>query len=185
MRSLSLTRRIMGLFLLTVLPYNSYANEIWIDINTTEYTLTVMEGDKIQYIFENIAIGRFGTTWYKKTRDDKTPLGDFQIGWINTNSRYHLFFGLNYPDRETAKRAMEENTITRETWLSILAATNREETPPQQTELGGYIGIHGIGHGDPEVHNQFNWTNGCIALTNAQIDLLSRWITPGIMVKIR
>jgi len=178
-------RHVIGLFFLSILPCNASAGEIWIDINTAEYTLTVMQGDHIKHIFDNIAIGRSGTTWHKRTRDDKTPLGDFRIGWVNTKSRYHRFFGLNYPDRETARRALDENTITWETWLSILAAANREETPPQHTVLGGYIGIHGIGRGDPEVHDQLNWTNGCIALTNAQIDLLSQWVKPGTMVKIR
>ncbi|MCP5245074.1 MAG: L,D-transpeptidase, partial [Burkholderiales bacterium] len=47
------------------------------------------------------------------------------------------------------------------------------------------IGIHGIGRGDPEIHDQFHWTNGCIALTNEQIDQLGKWLKPGVMVKIR
>lgn len=175
---------LISLFFLSISSFGVHANEIWIDVNTSEHTLTVMQGDQVKHIFENIALGRFGTTWYKRTKDDKTPLGEFRIGWINEQSRYYRFFGLDYPDRETARRALQENIITEETWRSILIATNREETPPQNTKLGGHIGIHGIGRGDPEIHNQFHWTNGCIALTNEQIDQLSKWIKPGIMVKI-
>lgn len=173
------------LFFLSILSFNVSANDVWIDVNTTEHTLTVMQGNRVEQTFENIAIGRFGTTWYKRTKDDKTPLGDFRVGWINEQSRYYRFFGLDYPNRETAQRALEENIISKETWLSILTATNQEKTPPQNTALGGYIGIHGIGRGDPEIHDQFHWTNGCIALTNEQIDQLGKWIKPGIMVKIR
>jgi len=159
-------------------------NEIWIDVDTTEHTLTVMKGGRTKKVFENIAIGRYGTTWNKRTLDDKTPLGKFRIGWINEKSRYYRFFGLDYPDRETAWRALEDNVISEETWLSILRASNQGRTPPQNTELGGYIGIHGIGRGDPEIHDQFHWTNGCIALTNEQIDQLGRWLKPGVWVKI-
>ena len=174
-----------GLIVFSLINYSAQAHDIWIDVDTTKHTLAVMRGDTVQTIFENVAIGRYGTTWFKKTKDDKTPLGRFRIGWINENSRYYRFFGLDYPNRETAKRALEDSRITQKTWLSIIQAINNEKTPPQNTPLGGYIGIHGIGNGDPKVHDQFNWTNGCIALTNAQIDQLGEWIEPGIMVEIR
>ncbi len=175
---------VISIFFVLMLPASVSASDVWIDVDTTAQTLTVMQGDQIKKIFENIALGRYGTTWYKKTLDDKTPLGMFRIGWINEQSRYHRFFGLDYPNRETAQRALEENTITEDTWRTILRATNQERTPPQNTKLGGYIGIHGIGRGDPSIHDQFHWTNGCIALTNKQIDQLGQWLKPGVWVKI-
>lgn len=181
MRHLILLAGLTGVLLIS---YSARASEIWIDVDTSKHTLSVMQGDVARAVFENVAIGRYGTTWYKKTRDDKTPLGRFRIGWINENSRYYRFFGLDYPNRETADRAWNENRITQETWLSIIHAINNEKTPPQDTPLGGYIGIHGIGNGDQEVHDQFNWTNGCVALTNEQIDQLGEWIKPGVMVEI-
>jgi murein L,D-transpeptidase YafK len=175
----------IGLISLLLINQSVHANEdIWIDVDTTAHTLKVIQDGTIQIVFKNVAIGRFGTTWFKKTKDDKTPLGQFRIGWINEDSRYYRFFGLDYPNRETARLALGDGRITEETWLTILDATNREETPPQNTPLGGYIGIHGIGRGDLEVHHQFNWTNGCIALTNDQIDQLGEWAKPGVMVNI-
>jgi lipoprotein-anchoring transpeptidase ErfK/SrfK len=36
-----------------------------------------------------------------------------------------------------------------------------------------------------EVHNRFNWTNGCIALTNDQVDELAGWVNVGTKVRIR
>ncbi|MBS0298671.1 MAG: L,D-transpeptidase [Gammaproteobacteria bacterium] len=158
---------------------------VWIDVDTVEHTLSVMRGDTVQSVFKNVAIGRFGTTWSKMTKDDKTPLGSFRIGWINEKSRYYRFFGLNYPNLDTAKRALDENRIDEETWFSIVRAKSMGKSPPQNTPLGGHIGIHGIGRGDREIHHQYNWTNGCIALTNEQIDQLSKWIKPGVLVNIR
>jgi murein L,D-transpeptidase YafK len=160
-------------------------NEIWIDVDTIEHTLAVMQGSTIRAVFKNVAIGRYGTTWSKMTKDDKTPLGQFRIGWVNEKSRYYRFFGLNYPNLDTAKRALDENRISEEIWLSILEAKNSGKTPPQNTPLGGHIGIHGIGNGNQEIHHKYNWTNGCIALTNDQIDQLGKWIKPGILVNIR
>jgi hypothetical protein len=109
-----------GLISLTLMNYPVRANAIWIDVDTNKHTLTVLQGNAILAVFENVAIGRFGTTLDKQTKDDKTPLGRFRIGWINENSRYYRFFGLDYPNLETAKRALDENRITHETWLSIL-----------------------------------------------------------------
>lgn len=177
---------LIGLFGLLVMLNSAQANNgIWIDVDTTEHTLSVMQGDTIQAVFKNVAIGRYGTTWSKMTKDDKTPLGRFRVGWVNEKSRYYRFFGLNYPNLDTAKRALDENRITRETWLSILEAKSMGKPPPQDTPLGGHIGIHGIGRGDQEIHHEYNWTNGCIALTNEQIDQLSKWIRPGVLVNIR
>lgn len=177
---------LIGLFSLSVIPNSVWAdNGVWIDVDTTAHTLSVMQGDAIQAVFKNVAIGRYGTTWSKMTKDDKTPLGKFRVGWINEKSRYYRFFGLNYPNLDTAKRALDENRITEETWLSILKAKIMGKTPPQDTSLGGHIGIHGIGRGDQDIHHSYNWTNGCVALTNEQIDQLGRWIKPGVLVNIR
>ena len=177
---------LIGLLGLSVIPNSVRAdNGIWIDVDTSTHTLSVMQGNAIQTVFKNVAIGRYGTTWSKMTKDDKTPLGRFRVGWINEKSRYYRFFGLNYPNLDTAKRALDENRINEETWLSILEAKSMGKTPPQNTPLGGHIGIHGIGRGDQEIHHEYNWTNGCIALTNEQIDQLGKWIKPGILVNIR
>ena len=58
------------------------------------------------------------------------------------------------------------------------------QTPPQNTALGGYIGIHGLGNRDPAIHKKMNWTDGCIALTDEQIEQLAQWIDVGTRVVI-
>ena len=145
------------IFLIGLSSFNCVAHNddaIWIDVDTNEHTLVVMHGERVRAIFKNVAIGRFGTTWTKMTKDDKTPLGKFRVGWVNEKSRYYRFYGLNYPNLDTAKRALDENRIDEETWLSILEAKNMGKTPPQDTPLGGHIGIHGIGRGDQEIHHR-------------------------------
>ena len=57
--------------------------------------------------------------------------------------------------------------------------------PPQDTVLGGHIGIHGIGEGNPEIHRRFDWTQGCIALTNEEIEQLANLVGIGAKVVIR
>ena len=158
---------------------------IWLRVDTQDATLTVMKGDKPQEVFRDISIGRYGKTYFKKQGDHKTPLGQFTIGWIPRKSQYHRFLGLNYPDQERADRALVDGEITEAQWQSIRRASKARLRPPQDTPLGGFIGIHGTGAGDPKIHGQYNWTSGCVALTNEQIDRLATWIHIGTPVEIR
>jgi len=161
------------------------ADGVWIRVDTQDATLSVMKGDKVQVVFENVAIGRYGKTYFKKRGDNKTPLGRFTIAWIPKKSQYHRFLGLDYPDLERANRALVDGEITEQQWQAIRRAAQAQKRPPQDTPLGGFIGIHGTGAGDPKVHGQYNWTSGCIALTNDQIDRLARWVRIGTPVEIR
>ena len=158
--------------------------DIWLDIDTRSSTLKVMDGDEPKLFFENIAIGRYGTTRDKRQGDNKTPLGQFTIAWVKESSRYHLFFGLDYPTLEYAYRGYLQGQISLDAWQEIREAVAAQRPPPQSTPLGGAIGIHGIGAGDIRFHQYFNWTNGCVALTNEQIDNLSKWVSIGTPVTI-
>lgn len=161
------------------------ANEVWLRVDTRSATLTVMKGDKAQTVFGNIAIGRYGKTYFKRAGDEKTPLGHFTIAWIPHKSRFHRFLGLDYPDMQRADRALMDGDITEAQWQAIRRAIKAGKRPPQNTPLGGFIGIHGTGAGDPGIHGRFNWTGGCIALTNDQIDRLAQWVQVGTRVQIR
>jgi murein L,D-transpeptidase YafK len=160
-------------------------DEIRLLVDTDSRTLSVLQEGREVDRFEDIAIGRYGTTWFKRRGDNQTPLGQFTIRRITTDTRYHLFMGLDFPDLEAATRALEEGAISEDEWRAIRRALQAGKTPPQNTALGGLIGIHGIGAGDPEIHTEFNWTNGCVALTNEQVDRLRRWVRIGTPVEIR
>ncbi|MFC6670290.1 L,D-transpeptidase family protein [Marinobacterium aestuariivivens] len=79
---------------------------------------------------------------------------------------------------------MRDGRIDRGTYLRIVSALDLGLVPPQDTPLGGQIGIHGLGGGDPDVHELFNWTNGCVALTDAEVKRLARWVNRGTRVEI-
>jgi murein L,D-transpeptidase YafK len=159
--------------------------EPWLLVETEPHVLKVMQGDRPVQIFPRIAIGRRGVGIDKQRGDDKTPLGEYRIGWINENSRFYRFFGFTYPNPEVAKRGFIRGLVGENLFRSILRAHLAELTPPQDTPLGGQIGIHGIGAGDRSIHEQFDWTHGCVALTNEQIDQLTPWVKKGTLVVIR
>jgi murein L,D-transpeptidase YafK len=161
------------------------AADTWLLIDTRERTLEVRDGEDVVRIYENIAIGSNGAAHRRMLGDEQTPLGTFRISAIRKETRYHRFFALNYPALDDALRAYDSGQITKDELESIRYAHEHGLEPPSSTPLGGNIGIHGLGNGDPRVHEDFNWTDGCIALTNEQVDELAQWIRPRMTVIIR
>jgi murein L,D-transpeptidase YafK len=161
------------------------ASEVWVNVDTSERKLYVMEGDEVLRTFENISIGVNGATTAKYVGDKKTPLGSYRVSRINDESRFHLFLGVDYPTTEQAAQAYKSDQISVTELEAIYLAHREGREPPATTALGGAIGIHGIGAGDPEIHEAFNWTDGCVALTDQEIDELAQWVSLGTVVVIQ
>ncbi len=159
--------------------------DVWLLVETEPRVLKVMQGDEELEVFPRVAIGLHGADVDKAHGDKKTPLGEYRIGWVNENSKFHRFLGLTYPNIDNAKRAYRDGMIGEETVRTIMRAELEEGVPPQNTPLGGQIGIHGLGSSDREIHEAFDWTSGCIALTNEEIDRLTKWVKKGTVVVIR
>ncbi len=179
-------RQIFAIFLFSLLPMAAHAeSNIWLLVDTQSQSLFVNQGEKTLEVLENIAIGKNGAGFKQHIGDSITPLGDYKIGWIDTNSAYHLFMGITYPSEANAWKALKQGLISNEHYEAIAAASLHDRVPPQNTPLGGRIGIHGLGRADINIHKKMNWTKGCIALTNQQIMRLSHWVTEGTVIKIR
>ncbi len=161
------------------------AEDVWLLVDTSRLTLTVKRGEDTLKEYENIAIGSNGPTLAKRVNDETTPLGDFRIARINPRSRFRVFMGFDYPTMEHAKRALADGRLGPQEYLAINNAWLAKQPPPQNTTLGGNLGIHGLGVSDQKIHGRFNWTEGCIAVTNEQIDELAHWVGVGTLVSVR
>lgn len=159
--------------------------EPWLLIDSAQGTLAVMEDDRTLQVFDGIAVGRGGVAPFRRAGDGTTPRGEFHIAWINPASTYRLFFGLDYPSTVHAEEAYRTRLIDADTYARIRRARELGELPPQDTALGGYIGIHGVGARNGGVNPRFNWTQGCVALSDAEIERLARWAGIGTRVVIR
>jgi murein L,D-transpeptidase YafK len=169
-------------------PGVSWATERkpWIEVDTRALTLTVFSaGNHVLARFDNISIGSGGVSEIHRQGDETTPLGVFHVAWIDRHSRFGTFYGLDYPSETIARRAYAEGSISQVQLDAIVKALKHHRVPPQNTPLGGRLGIHGIGSGDPVIQKTINWTDGCVALTNQQIRQLSRWVRVGTRVVIR
>lgn len=97
--------------------------------------------------------------------DNKTPEGTYSIDSRNKDSRYHLSLHISYPNERDKKRAKE---------LGV--------------SPGGDIMIHGIKNGFSWVgdyHTKNDWTKGCIAVTDEEIEEIAKAAPNGTAVEIR
>ncbi len=97
--------------------------------------------------------------------DRRTPEGLFYIDARQPNSRYHLALHISYPD--AAHRARSANV---------------------GAEPGGDIMIHGLPNGlgaAGATHREHDWTNGCVALTDEEIEQIWSVVPIGTPVEIK
>ena len=176
------------LILALLQPSTSFAgdsDELWLLVDTGKKNISVMHQRQVLHIYDSISIGEGGASLDKIQGDKKTPLGDYHVSRISYDSKFYLFIGLDYPDIAQAERALKAGIIDKKHYTSIRNSLRNKQPPPQHTPLGGYIGIHGVGKGDKQIHATVNWTNGCVALTDRQIDDLESWVYIGMRVAIR
>ena len=97
--------------------------------------------------------------------DEKTPEGSYTVDWRNSQSRFYRSMHISYPN-----------------------PTDRATARESGTSPGGSIMIHGI---PPRwswvggLHRLRDWTDGCIAVTNSEIDEIWHAIPNGTPITIR
>ncbi len=97
--------------------------------------------------------------------DGRTPEGEFYVVSKIPQARYYKALLLSYPDASDARRGLESEMITPEQHDQIVAANRSCGRPLQNTGLGGWIELHG--RNQPGIGD---WTVGCIAVTNEEMD---------------
>ena len=133
-------------------------------IEKKERRLSLISKGKVLKTY-HVALGGNPLGPKERQGDNKTPEGSYVIDSRNKNSRYHLSLHISYPNEKDKKRAKE-----------------RGVSP------GGDIMIHGIKNGFSWVgdsHTEVDWTKGCIAVTDAEIEEIDKLAPNGTIVEIR
>lgn len=116
--------------------------------------------------------------------DGCTPEGKFYVSYKNPNSLFHKALLVSYPDTEDAIRGIKSGLINKSEYNQIFNAIKNKGLPLQDTKLGGWIEIHGSGSGKKGNEEGSNWTLGCIALSNKDIDEVYNLVRLGTIIKI-
>ena len=173
--------------LLFVLCQAAAAAPYSVEISKSDSTLVVKQNKEIIKKYR-VAHGKGGKGTKIRVGDNKTPTGTYQVIDFKADSKFHFFIQLNYPNALDAWRGYKNEIISAIEFKQIARAYKRSSLPPQNTGLGGYIGIHGIGlttDKKNQIHETQNWTEGCIALKNEEVNELMKYITWGTTVIIR
>lgn len=158
--------------------------EVVVDVDSAKREMRVLRDGAVVATFDHVSVGRWGVSEEKRRGDGKSPLGQYRIAWVNATGQFGPFMGVDYPSLARAEKGLAAGEISQAEFDAIRDAHAAGRVPPQNTKLGGQIGIHGLGRADPGIHRDLNWTKGCIALTNAQMSRLRRLVSKGTLVRI-
>ncbi len=165
----------------------SIAGQLRIVIWKSQYTLTLYKGDQPFKTYRAVFGKGYQDGDKRREGDKRTPEGDFYICTMNDSKRFYKFLGLSYPDLKHASDGLQNKLISPEQYALIKKAIDERQQPPWDTRLGGAVGIHGRmidGAVNGNSLASINWTDGCIALNNTDIDEIYSVVTPGTPVTI-
>lgn len=156
-------------------------------VDKSDHLLTLYSGG-ISLKSYRVAIGDGGQGDKQKAGDHKTPEGIFYIAERSVLSPSDRYLGsrwmkISYPNIEDAQRGLDNGLINRQEYDQIVTANNNRQIPPQNTALGGGIGIHG-GSGTYD-NTGDHWTWGCMALTNSNVNEIYDYIPVGAKLVIQ
>ena len=134
-------------------------------IEKGERTLRLYAGDVMIGFFQ-VALGREPVGPKRCRGDNRTPEGYYRVSGRKLNSDFHRALQISYPSAQDIERA------------------HRQGCDP-----GGEIMIHGLkedwGPSENPKHRQVDWTHGCVAVTNEEIERIWAMVPDGATVVIR
>ena len=132
-------------------------------IEKSERTLSVYSRGEVVHRITGLQFGGAPQGHKRFEGDRRTPEGRYTIDYGNPQSRFFLSLHISYPN-----------------------AQDRAYAEAQGRSPGGEIFLHGQPNGLPDDRRMAgDWTEGCVALTNAEMELLWRTVPDGTVIEIR
>lgn len=159
-------------------------------VHKSDYHFYYYIDGHLKHEFE-IALGQAPSGHKKVQGDNRTPEGRYLIvekmkgpfdsptgPWLGDS-----WFRLNYPNKWDAEIGYKDGLITKGQMQQIVRAYDQKRDTPNNTKLGGHIGIHGW-NGDWYQYGSHDITWGCVSMRNHQIDDIYDEIPVGTVVYI-
>ncbi|WP_299826002.1 L,D-transpeptidase family protein [uncultured Pontibacter sp.] len=135
-----------------------------LSIDKSERELSVYSKGKLLKTY-SISLGKEPIGDKQFEGDNKTPEGLYFINGKNSQSSYYKNLGISYPNSE-----------------------DRNEAKKLSKSAGGDIKIHGLPNKLPflgRLHRITDWTAGCVAVTNEEMDELFNTVKMGTPIEIK
>lgn len=145
-------------------PEISLAHVNKIVILKSAHTLSLISGNQTLRTYK-VALGRNPVGPKTRKGDHKTPEGQYIIDVKKDRSRFYRALHISYPDADDSDRARRDGY-----------------------DPGGDVEIHGIENGlgwIGHLHRRIDWTDGCIAVTDEEMDEIWERVSVGTPIEIR
>jgi murein L,D-transpeptidase YafK len=156
----------------------------WILVRKSEHLL-VARCDPGPMIAMTVAIGRDPIGTKEARGDQRTPEGNYRVSGPARRSRFHRLIPIDYPSQRDADSALARGAISESEHARIVARHAQDRSPPQDTALGGHLGLHGEGQEWRGESEGLDWTYGCVAMRDYEIEFLSQRVSTGTPVWIQ
>lgn len=159
--------RLLALLLMLILAHSALAEPLYADsvlVLKSERRLILQRDGKPWKVYR-VALGPVPWGPKQQSGDERTPEGHYLLDFKLHNSRFHKAIRISYPN-----------------------AADRERARQLGVDPGGNIMIHGqpneseLETGEAQT---FNWTNGCIAVSNEEMDEIWQLVRIGTPIEIR
>ncbi|WP_455209629.1 L,D-transpeptidase family protein [Kaarinaea lacus] len=133
-------------------------------VEKTKRRLTLFSDGEILKRYK-ISLGREPVGAKVRSGDNRTPEGLYYIDYRVEDSDFHLALHISYPNENDVRRARQMGYSP-----------------------GGSIMLHGLKNDDDAIayyHGVFDWTKGCIAVTNTEIEEIWKLVPNGTSIEIR
>jgi murein L,D-transpeptidase YafK len=131
-------------------------------VDKSQRIVTLFAGGRAIKSYAGLQLGGAPQGHKRFQGDARTPEGHYTIDARNPNSAYHLSLRISYPND-----------------------TDRAYAAAQGRSPGGDIFLHGQPNALPAGRVQGDWTDGCIALSNIEIEEIWRLVPDGTPIEIR
>ncbi|MCF7484366.1 MULTISPECIES: L,D-transpeptidase family protein [Vibrio] len=134
-----------------------------VKVDKSKRRMYLLKGEEVVLEFR-IALGKQPKGHKRFEGDNRTPEGQYQLDYVMEESDFYRSVHINYP-RSSDVQWAQQNDV----------------------DPGGNIKIHGIKNGErrsPSFIQSFDWTDGCIALTNQDMDEFIQLVKMGTPIHI-
>jgi len=149
---------------------NGPTGTVYLIVDKSDYELQVYD-EEGWYATYPVVFGNKDLSDKLMEGDRKTPEGTFKITSKRPHEKWHKMLMLDYPTKESYDKFNQRKA---------------QGLIPKNAKIGGGIAIHGTWPNDNIVVDDYtNWTNGCIALKNEDLDELEVYLPIGTKVVVR
>ena len=145
-----------------IVPQQRFASVDYLIVDKSERLMVAYAGGQPVKAWRGLQLGDAPEGHKQFEGDERTPEGRYVIEGRNPGSAYHLSLKISYPN-----------------------ADDRAFAAQYGRSPGGQIFLHGQPNSLPFGRVPGDWTDGCIAFSNAEIEELWRIVPDGTVIEIR